>query len=110
LGLFGKAPAPPKIALALAQVEWLLWWSWGRFKKCWAKQILVLVSTHEAAWNHVSLLHLSSGSRKGLQVRLRLELLQNELFGGASAGAHFTVLLAPCAWAVSHLRACYCYC
>ena len=70
-GLFGRALAPPKTAPALAPlVERLLWWNWSCFEKCLAKQLLVLVSTHGAAWSHVSWLHLSSGSRKGLQVRL----------------------------------------
>ena len=70
-GLFGRALAPPKTAPALAPlVERLLWWNWSRFEKCLAKQLLVLVSTHGAAWSHVSWLHLSSGSRKGLQVWL----------------------------------------
>jgi hypothetical protein len=37
-GLFGRAPAPPKTALAPAPlVERLFWWSWSRFKKMFDK-------------------------------------------------------------------------
>ena len=40
LGLFGKAPAPPKTAPAPASlVERLLWWSWSRFENRLAKQL-----------------------------------------------------------------------
>jgi hypothetical protein len=40
LGLFGRAPAPPKTAPAPAPlVERLLWWSWSRFTKRLAKQL-----------------------------------------------------------------------
>ena len=39
MGLFGRAPAPPKIAPAPAVlVERLLWWSWSRFEECLAKR------------------------------------------------------------------------
>ena len=42
-GLFGRAPALPKTAPALApQMERLLWWSWSRFRKCLAKQLHLL--------------------------------------------------------------------
>jgi hypothetical protein len=38
LGGLGRAPAPPKTALALApSVEWLFWWSESRFKKMFGK-------------------------------------------------------------------------
>jgi len=40
---FGRAPALPKTAPALApQMERLLWWSWSRFRKCLAKQLHLL--------------------------------------------------------------------
>jgi len=43
MGLFGRAPALPKIAPALApQMERLLWWSWSRFRKCLPKQLHLL--------------------------------------------------------------------
>ena len=40
-GLFGRAPAPPKMASALASLlERLYWWSWNRFEKYLAKRLL----------------------------------------------------------------------
>jgi hypothetical protein len=39
-GLFGRAPAPRKMALApVPLVEWLLWWSWSCFEKRLAKRL-----------------------------------------------------------------------
>ena len=41
--LFGRVPALPKTAPALApQMERFLWWSWSRFRKYLAKQLHLL--------------------------------------------------------------------
>jgi hypothetical protein len=87
-GLFGRAPATPKTAPALAPlVEWLLWWSWVILKIVWQNSSSggFLVG---ARWSHQNVAPPPLWKPRGAPAPApHLEPVQFTLFGRAPDGA-----------------------